>query len=216
MGAGLQNWADAVSVREALDQLIVGKQIISSALGEASDKYILAFRDNDIEIPSDLSDRGDQTRLRRQAQVYRGILYAAGFEPPGRTVDLKGLFSEDLRKAMTNNACDGDKNINIAAAATILANDSVAWSEFVDALKGLLLFMDEKDSGWADFDRTYRSKKQGRPWDRGTINNLLQILKYPNGVRSFMSTGRQHSASSTLDYAEEVVTDLRQGKPCNF
>ena len=211
-GARPSNWGDAGTVREALDQLVVGKQIIATTLGEAGEKYILAFRDADIVVPDDLSSRGDQIRLRREVQVYRGILSAAGFAPPSGTVDIRGLFSRDLRTAMQNNRCDGDNQTNIAAAATIFGNDSVSWGDFADALRGLLSFMDERDSGWTDFDRSYRDNHDGRPWDRGTINNLLQIFKYSNGVRSFMGLTRQHSASSTTDYAQEVVRDLRLGK----
>ncbi len=211
-GARPTNWADSTAVGQALEQLIVGKQIIATSLGEAGEKYILAFRDADIVVPDDLSGRGDQIRLRREVQVYRGILKAAGFEAPSQTVDIRGLFSRDLRTAMQNNRCDGDNQTNITAAATILGNDSVSWEDFADALRGLLLFMEERDSGWTDFDRGYRDSHEGRPWDRGTINNLLQIFKYPNGVRSFMGLTKQHSARSTTDYAQEVVRDLRLGK----
>lgn len=211
-GGRITNWGTSDEVRSALDQLIVGKQIIATALGEAGEKYILAFRDADIVVPDDLSSRGDQTRLRREVLVYRGILSAAGFQAPTNTLNIKGVFSNDLRAAMQNNRCDGDSQTNIAAAATILGNETVSWSDFSDALRGLLLFMDERDSGWTDFDRSYRDSHDGRPWDRGTLNNLLQIFKYPNGVRSFMSLAKQHSARSTNDYAQEVVRDLREGK----
>lgn len=211
-GGQPSNWSNSDEVKNALDQLVVGKQIIATALGEAGEKYILAFRDADIVVPDDLSGRGDQIRLRREVQVYRGILSAAGFESPTNTLNIKGLFSKDLRTAMLNNRCDGDSQTNIAAAATILANESVSWSDFSDALRGLLIFMEERDSGWTDFDRSYRDSHNGRPWDRGTLNNLLQIFKYPNGVRSFMGLAKQHSARSTNDYAQEVVRDLRDGK----
>lgn len=211
-GGRITNWGNSDEVRSALDQLIVGKKIIATALGEAGEKYILAFRDADIVVPDDLSSRGDQTRLRREVLVYRGILSAAGFQAPTNTLNIKGVFSSDLRAAMQKNRCDGDSQTNIAAAATILGNETVSWSDFSDALRGLLLFMDERDSGWTDFDRSYRDSHDGRPWDRGTLNNLLQIFKYPNGVRSFMSLAKQHSARSTNDYAQEVVRDLREGK----
>ncbi|MBN9671963.1 helicase HerA domain-containing protein [Roseibium aggregatum] len=211
-GATPTNWGDSAVVRTALDQLFVGKQIIATSLGEAGEKYILAFRDANIVVPDDLSSRGDQTRLKREVQVYRGILHAAGFDAPNQTANIRGLFSRDLREAMQNNRCDGDKQTNIAAAGAILEDDTVSWGDFVDALRGLLLFMEERDSGWSDFDRTYRDGHNGRPWDRGTLNNLLQIFRYPNGVRSFMSLTRLHSASSAVDYAQEVVNDLRLGK----
>jgi len=125
---------------------------------------------------------------------------------------VKGHFGKPLRDAMIDNSCEGSDQQAIATAGELLGNDSISWDDFVLASKGLLRFIEEKSSGFTDFDADYRKSHEGRSWADEALVNLLQIYKYPNGVRSFKRLADQHSASATTDYAEDIVADLRQGK----
>lgn len=211
-GGNVGRWGDLSEVTSSLDQLIVGKAIIDTELARDDRNYIKAFRDTVIEVPASLESRGDQTRFRRLVEVYRSTLHAAGFTAPNTGANIRNLFSRDLRNAMTNNGCDGEVQGQISAAAEILGQERPAWDAFVEACKGLLRFIEERNSGYVAFESAYRQSHDGRAWADDALRNILQIYLYPNGVRQFRSAVRQHSPSATQDYAAEVVGDLRAGK----
>lgn len=211
-GANVVRWDNSTSVAEALDQLIVGKAIIDTLLARDDRNYVKAFRDTIIEVPVSLEDRGDQTRFRRLVEVYRSTLHAAGFAAPNPGPNIRGLFSRDLRDAMTNNSCDGEVQGQIVASAAILGQERPAWDAFVEGCKGLLKFIEERNSGYVTFENAYRQSHEGRAWADDALRNILQIYLYPNGVRQFRNAVRQHSPSAARDYAAEVVADLRAGK----
>ena len=165
-----------------------------------------------IEVPASLESRGDQTRFRRLVEVYRSTLHAAGFTAPNDGPYIRNLFSRDLRDAMTNNGCDAEVQGQISAAAEVLGQERPTWDAFVEGCKGLLKFIEEKNSGYVAFENSYRQSHDGRAWADDSLRNILQIYLYPNGVRQFRSAARQHSPSATQDYAGEVVSDLRAGK----
>lgn len=205
-------WSKTEQVEDALDQLLVGKEIINRELDEATSQYVRAFRDTMIDIPASLSELGDQVRLRRLVTVYRGVLSAAGFKPPSSKVDIKGLFGDPIRKAMAANTCEGSKKVQIASAAETFAEASTSWDSFVEACKALREFIDDKNSGYPEFEDSYRKKREGQPWANETLRNILEIYKTPNGVRQFLRAKPQHSPVSDNDYAADVVDDLRSGK----
>ena len=212
-GSEVTNWSDVDHVRQALDQLIVGKTIIDSQLHGDDRNYIKSFRDTLIEAPASLQDRGDQVRFRRIVEVYRSTLHAAGLRAPSPNGPrIKGLFSEDLRAAMKANGCNGEAQRRVKAAADALGEDKPSWDSFVEACKGLQTFIEEKDSGYGSFDSTYRKKHAGRAWADDALKNVLAIYRYPNGVVQFRNMRKQHSSQATRDYAAEIVDDLRAGK----
>ena len=212
-GADVADWSDVVHAGQALDQLIVGKTIIDSKLQGDDRNYIKSFRDTLIEVPASLQGRGDRVRFRRIVEVYRSTLHAAGFRAPNVSgPKITGLFSQDLRKAMKANGCDGESKGQIRAAADVLGEDQPSWDSFVEACKGLRAFIEEKKSGYDDFESTYRSGHNGRAWADDALKNLLAIYRYPNGVVQFRNLGQQHSPNVTQDYAAEIVENLRAGK----
>lgn len=212
-GSYVTDWSDVDQVSQALDQLIVGKTIIDSQLQGDDRNYIKAFRDTLIEVPASLQDRGDQVRFRRTVEVYRSTLHAAGFRAPNPNGPwIKGLFGKDLRDAMKANGCDGDAQRQVKAAADVLGEDNPSWDSFVEACKGLQSFIEEKESGYGGFDSNYRQGHSGRAWADDALKNVLAIYRYPNGVVQFRNMERQHSSQSTMDYAAEIVDDLRSGK----
>ncbi len=212
-GTRVSDWGDIPQVQQALDQLIVGKSIIDNQLQSDSRNYIKSFRDTIIEAPTSLDEYGDRIRFRRIVEVYRSTLSAAGFPASDSGPWIKGLFSKELRGTMKNNDCTDEATKNqVEAAAEILGKENPPWDSFVEACKGLLKFMEEKGSGYNGFDREYRKNHDERPWDDGSLRNLLAIYSYPNGVRQYRNLIHQHSPQSTKDYAAEVVEDLRAGK----
>lgn len=206
------DWADVEKVREALDQLIVGKTIIDTTIADIQRDYIKAFRDTVLDVPDNLEYEGDQQRLRRLVEVYRSTLYAANFPPPRKTPYIKSLFGAKLRKAMRNNRCEGEKNSQIINAADTFEQQNPSWDAFVEACKALLQFIEDPNSGYRDFENDYRKSHDGRAWADDSLRNILQIYKYPNGVRQYRSLSAQHSPNSTRDFVLDVINDLRTGK----
>ena len=211
-GNKIGNWSDADKVRQTLDQLIVGKTIIDNQLVGDDRAYIKLFRDTIIEVPSSLESYGDQVRFQRIVEVYRSTLHAAGFECPSDSPYIKNLFSKEIRDAMRNNNSEGEAKNQISSAAATLDMPRPSWDDFVEACKGLQVFIEDKNSGYSEFDRTYRKDHDGRAWADDALKSLLAIYRYPNGVSSFRNLARQHSPNTAHDYAEDIVEDLRKGK----
>lgn len=210
-GSVLQKWDDPDDVRRALEQLLVGKRMIDEVLAADNAKYIQNFRNTPIEVPEVL-DGGEAIRFRRRIVVYQSVLSAAGFVPAATGPRIKGLFSQELRAAMSSSSAD-EASI-YAAAADVFAKDQPSWAEFVDACKALRRFIaDAQVSGYGDFTTKYRSKRDdGRNWDDETLTGILSIYQYPNGPRAIRSLLPQHDPKSVNDYAVSIVNDLVAGK----
>lgn len=212
-GSRVSNWSDVNSLARDLDQLFVGKTIIDNELAEAATIYVRRFRDTLIESPKAFADKGDEVRFKRLITVYRGVLFAAGFQAPSPNVDIKGLFGADLRRAMQNNGSqDPTVQSKIVSASSLLTNDDLTWSDFVTACKGLREFMADKNAGYSDFETQYSGKKNGKRWADDALTNILEIYAYPNGVAQFRRAERQHSENAAADYARDIVNALRTGK----
>lgn len=213
-GNNFSAWGDTEKVKKELDQLIVGKSIIDSQLQVDDSKYIKSYRDTIIDVPLTLEDRSVQVRFKRLVEVYRSTLYAAGFQPNDNGPYLKGLFSKDLRESMKNNQHNDPTVKNqIQSAADIFSQEKPSWASFVGACEGLFKFMNDQKAGYNEFDREYRQKNRNeRSWDDGSLRNLLAIYTTPNGVKQYRNLVNQHSPDATMDFAQEVVDDLRSGK----
>ncbi|MCY4136987.1 MAG: hypothetical protein OXF56_01815, partial [Rhodobacteraceae bacterium] len=212
-GSRVSDWSDVEGIANSLDQLFVGKTIIDNELADASTIYVRRFRDTLVERPRAFADKGEEIRFKRQITVYQGILYAAGFEPPTQRVRIKGLFGKDLRKKMqSNNSQDPAIQSKISSAGALFENDELSWSEFSTACKGLRDFINDKYGGYSDFESEYSSKKSGKRWADDSLNNILEIYAYPNGVAQFRRAERQHSPIAASDFAADVVDALRLGK----
>ncbi|WP_083651512.1 helicase HerA domain-containing protein [Vreelandella massiliensis] len=216
-GDNVTTWSSVDSVSRDLEQLFVGKDLIESALKEETGIYVKSFRDADLSPPQDLSDRGEQTRYQRLITVYRGALAAAGFKRPKPEVNIKRLFSKAICDAMASTgldtARDTEKKQKIETAAGILRKDSIPWDDFRTALEGLFTFIETPGSGWDAFDTEYRANSRtGQSWADQRLRDVLQIFKYSNGVRRLSPLTKDHSTSTTGDYAKAIAQDLRAGK----
>lgn len=212
-GSYISNWSDVKVLATDLEQLFVGKTIIDNELADATAIYVRRFRDTLIERPKAFADKGEEVRFRRLVTVYRGILHAAGFLAQLPTVNIKGLFGAELRTAMQkNNSQDPSTQSKITSAAELFANDELTWSDFVTACKALREFMTDKNAGYSDFETQYSAKKKGKRWADDSLNNILEIYAYPNGVAQFRRAERQHSYNAASDYAADIVKALRNGK----
>ena len=212
-GSELKSWGDREAIKTSLDQLFVGKTIIDNELSEASTNYVRRFRDTLIECPKPFADKGDEIRFKRLITVYRGILNAAGFQPPSNQVFIKGLFGSDLRTAMQSNSSqDATIQSKISSAGNLLEKDSLSWADFTAACKGLREFINDKNSGYDKFETDYSKRKGGKRWADDSLVNVLEIYAYPNGVAQFRRAERQHSSKAVSDYAAEIIEALRKGK----
>ena len=212
-GSSVSNWSDVEHLAISLDQLFIGKTIINNELADASTIYVRRFRDTLIECPKEFAGKGDETRFKRLITVYEGILSAAGFRPPSLRVAIKGLFGKDLREAMKSNSSQ-DPNVKskIASSGILFENDDLSWSDFSTACKGLRDFINDKSSGYSDFESKYSDEKNGRRWADDSLVDILEIYAYPNGVAQFKRAERQHSPLAASDYATDIVVALRAGK----
>lgn len=196
------------------ENIAIGKEIIDNALAGYSDKYISNFRDVRMDVPSE-GDRSATTRFKRRLLCYRALLSAAGFDPPPDIrPDTKGLFSKELLTAMETSPADGATEY--AAAAKALRS-SVSWSQVADACSILNQFINDKKSGYEQFDRQQMDKKEkegknATPWADADLKGLLGIWNSRNGPRLVGTVREQHTASTSGDYAEVICDELEAGR----
>jgi len=158
------NWTDRDAVIEGLETLYIGKTLIDAKLAEYGDKYIKSFQTTLLEAPKEW-DKGTAIRYQRLILAYRAALAAADFEPPTNLSRpmFKGLFSVELRNAMTNSAStDGNDVALYQEAATIFVKDTGSWSEAIQGMKGLRRFMEDSRSGFQAFNTNYMRTHDGR------------------------------------------------------
>ncbi len=211
-GKTVNNWGDEDEVKTALDQLIVGKEIIDNELRDVDTIYVSSFRDTPIEVPRSLKDDvGEQIRFKRFIIVYRGILSEAGFETSTAKVKIKGLFNKKLCDALEQYTSDGPESSSIKFAGKNLREEELLWSDFAEACKGLRAFMKTKGSGYSDYDDNYR-KEKGKSWADTNLKNILEIYSRSNGVRQFQLIAREHDPKSVIDFTVEIIGDLEKGK----
>lgn len=99
------------------DNLQIGKEIINSLLLTDTSDYVKSFCQVIFEKP-DENDYSAITRYKRKVLTYRSLLVDAGFAPPKNMMPyIKGLFSEDLQKAMANNDSASEYKADYQSAA---------------------------------------------------------------------------------------------------
>ncbi len=218
------NPSDTVEAERALEQLLAGKVIVKELMAGTSSLYTTAFRDVDLTPePSAAGDYGAQTRYHRAILAYRTALYATGltkltWEPSIRAPGQGSLFSKELIAALGPAQNAGNNNLHrYHQAATILEaskNDQhrITWDQLVSVFEALALFVDDRQSGFVQFERNYISDRKGEAWADPRFRSVLRIFESRNGPRSFQSAQDQHDPSTTSDFAEAIVDDLRAGK----
>ena len=185
-----------------LRTLYQGKQIINDALAEESGGYIEAFRNADVSTEAHISEHAEYTRFRRRLFVYRSILAQTGFQYAG-TANVKGLFSAELRELMSNSS-------EMKQYVGLLQSGDMSWEvagNFTKALAGWV-----KEKTFKTFDSNYASSRDGRNW---SDTHLLGLLRFYDNTRArsiTQSTRVWHDLNSTADYADRIVTQVREGK----
>ena len=205
---------DRESTEQALEQLLVGRELIRERLGGEASHYVRNYRDADLSVPDDL-DWGVSTRYQRAILVHRVALAAAGFERPSRQVNIDGLFGQSICAALRSEDNANSKHVvSYERAAATLQQKSASWDSMVDACKALDAFFDDKDSAYRAFEERYRSRpnSSGQDWADPRLKAILSIFRYANGVRTFQDLRNQHSTDASSDYAEDIVDDLKRGK----
>ena len=189
-------------LNEQLRTLYQGKQIINDALAEESGGYIEAFRNADVSTEAHITERGEYTRFRRRLFIYRSILAEIGFEYAG-TANVRGLFGEELRQLMGNS---DDMNQYVG----LLQSGVMSWEvagNFTKALAGWV-----KKSSFETFDRNYALSHDGRNWSDVHLLGLLKFYDNTRARSTTQSTRVWHDLNSTADYADRIVTQVREGK----
>ena len=191
-----------------LHSLYQGKQIIDDALAEETAGYVTDFRNARLDdTRGAVGERahGEYTRFRRRLFVYRCTLVKAGFKPPEQPPNTDGLFSEKIRKSMT-------ESTETAQYVSLLDGnaDRMTWDvagNFVQAFAQWI-----KTPVFQQFDGDYARKHQGRNWSDSHLKGLLRIYDGTRGLAMARNARVWHDLSSDEDYAEAVVRQVREGK----
>lgn len=204
---------DLTFVQTALEQLVVGRELIHERMAAEMARYTTNFRDADLSIPANLNDRGAATRYHRAIVVHQTALAAAGFDAPQAPV-LTGLFGQKLIRALRSDKNEGSDNASkYRRAADVLAQANPSWDGLRTAFEALDRFFLDGKSCYGSFEEEYtRTSTSGEEWADSRLKAVLSIFRTPNGVLTFQGLRNQHSKDTASDYADDIVADLREGK----
>ena len=155
-------WTKA-GVEAALEQLLVGREIVQEELAGADSRYIRAFRDADMTLPDiDETDRGAITRYRRTILAYQTALAAAGLQQPSWTPSANGLFARDILDAMANS---GNQEYAAATKSLRANTNSPSWSVLREFFIQLNSFVSDDRGPYRAFNNQYiTTSTSGEPW----------------------------------------------------
>ena len=216
---------DTDAVREALDQMLAGKEIIKEIMANAPSQYMRAFRDADLAVEeSAAGDFGSQNRYYRAVLAYRTALAAAGLQVPTWQPSIRGsgrysLFSQDLIAALRHgDNARSDNNTDYQQAAAILESAGnnqfqITWDQLITVFSALAKFVDDRKSHFDTFEQSYIADSTSHEsWADPRFRAILRIFDSRNGPRFFQTAQEQHNPDTTADFAEAVVDDLGEGK----
>ena len=206
-----ENWRDRDKVIAAMTALVQGKEILDSVLSGESSQYIRAFRALRLDVPSDWDD-STRTRYTRLICSYRALL-SEHLEPPPSLARarISGLTNPELLKALASTP-------KYAEAARVFGQGDAHWDRARAAWTALGQAMDDSASGYEAFNNKYISDKEkkkpgsGRDWHDTPLRSVLKFLDQPGGMRLVSGLIEYHAPSSTSDYADDIVADLRAGR----
>lgn len=204
---------DRALVEEALEQLVVGRELIQERMSAETARFTTNFRDADLSIPQNLNEHGVAIRYHRAVLVHQAALAAAdfdfAFEP-----DLSGLFGRKLLDALRSDKNGRSDNASrYRRAADILSETAPSWDGLRMAFESLDAFINDKKSHYNAFEENYaKSSGSGEDWADSRLKSVLSIFRTPNGVRTFQDLRNQHSSDTASDYADDIVADLQAGK----
>ena len=194
------------------ENIQVGKEIIDSLLSDDTTIYIKNFLQVCFETP-DPTDRSAVTRFNRRVLAYRSVLARAGFPvPEGLTISTHGLFNSNLLNAMRSSSCSNAAEYQSAAQTFSTVNPSL--HQLANAFESLDKFIRDRDSGYQAFETTYvnRPNGSGDRWADEDLKKIIGVFQYPNGTRKIGKAAEQHSAETTVDYAEDIYNHLVAGR----
>lgn len=200
-----QNWRDREGVAEALTALVEGKLMLDGLLAGQSAQYISAFRNLRMDVPPDW-DESTRTRYMRRVCAYRSVL-SEHLQPPSSiaTANLAGLTNDKLRAAL-------EKDNEYAPIAATFKAGRTHWDQVRTVWRKLLEAIKDKNSVYGHFNKDYSDKHDGREWHDTELTTILSFLSQAGGMRLVSGLKDYHSPDTTSDYADDVVTDLRNGR----
>ncbi len=208
-----QRRKDLDFVKQALEQLVVGRELIQEKMSAESTRFTTNFRDADLSIPANLNDHSVSTRYHRAVVVHQVALAAAGFDAPSRP-NLQGLFGRKLLNALRSDQNQKSDNAGqYRRAADVLNETEPSWDGLRSAFEALDKFINDKNSFYTSFEEEYtRTSSSGEEWADPRLKAVLSIFRTPNGVLTFQALRNQHSSETASDYADDIVADLKAGK----
>ena len=204
---------DRAHVEEALEQLVVGRELIQERMSAETTRFTSNFRDADLSVPANLSNWSVATRYHRAVLVHQAALAAADFATPWRA-NITDLFGEDLREALASGENEKSDNASVyKRAARTLGESTPSWDGLRSAFEALDKFINDSKSCYSAFEESYtESSTSGEDWADPRLKSVLSIFRTPNGVRTFQDLRNQHSKATESDYADDIVADLKAGK----
>ncbi len=186
-----------------LQSLCMGKQIIDGRLEAETAGYIGAFRTTEMTAAPGVVDHGQYVRYCRAVFVYRSVLFAAGFESPRDRVRVSGLFSKDVRKAMSEES-------GLSGFLDQLLTGELTWDVAADFCRELSTWF--RTGGGRAYDSKYQQRNAGRSWSDDRLLGLLRIFDNTRGVQAIRECREWHHPDRNTDYTDDIVRDLGQGK----
>ncbi|CAM3810542.1 helicase HerA domain-containing protein [Deinococcus frigens] len=215
-GNDVRDWNDFEKTSEDLDMLMAGRIILEKILSEYTSLYVKNFLEVDLSVPLDIRSRSAQTRYRRNILVYRTLLRSAGLAAPKSLENptgavLTGLFNKKLIEYMQKSG-----NTSYERAANILSTapgSVLSWPQLQIAFAALREFIGDKANTYSTFNAEYVKEKPGREdWADTNLTRLLEIFRYPNGIKAIARLSENHEPTNTRDYAQEIYEELQDGK----
>ena len=210
----IRDRTDRLVTEKALDQLLVGRDIIRERMAAETARFTTNFRGADLSVPANLDDRGVATRYHRAVLVHRVALAAAGLDAPSQVAELRDLFGKKICDALRSEKNGkSNKSGQYKRAGDTLATPTASWGSLRTALTALDSFINDKNSYYGDFENGYRkASSSGEDWADPRLKSVLSIFRTPNGVRTFQGVKDQHSVDTTTDYAEDIVDGSQSRK----
>ncbi len=196
---------------EELDQILhsiyQGKQIVDASLSEETAGYIQNFCNASLSDSAGVNRTPEgfreYTRFRRRLFIYRSILAEMGFAYPTENPTTSGLFGRDVRKLM-------QESEELTQYADLLNSNGLSWNAAANFVKSFAAWT--KSPEFRTYNTQYASTHEGRNWTDPHLDGLLDFYTDTRARAIARGTMVWHDLSSSDDYAEAIVRQVRDGK----